>query len=103
MHVMPLTVGNWLGAEHCPVNGSVLKFGRQALAGAAVTTGAIAKAMAQLEATNNLAIGFRSAIVALSFGVEFIVNAKATARFRSWLFARQLIFSLRLNCGRRGT
>jgi hypothetical protein len=103
MHVMPLTVGNCPGAEHCPVNGSVLKLGGQAPAGAAVTTGAAAKAMAQPEATTNLAIGFRIAIVALSFGVEFIVNANATARFGSWLFARQPSFSLRQNCGRRGT
>jgi hypothetical protein len=100
---MPLTVGNCPGAEHCPVNGSVLKLGGQAPAGAAVTTGAAAKAMAQPEATTNLAIGFRIAIVALSFGVEFIVNANATARFGSWRFARQPSFSLRQNCGRRGT
>jgi hypothetical protein len=39
-----------------------LKLGGQAPAGTAVTTGATAKAMAQPEATNNLAIGFRIAI-----------------------------------------
>ncbi len=82
---MPLTVGKFDGAEHCPVNGSTLKLGGQALAVAAVTTGATAKAMAQPAATTNLAIGFRIAIVALSSGVTFIVNTKATARFRSWL------------------